>query len=581
MASSLTTIYPDDDITPPYETLSTNTDSDIPGAVVTGGIISNFQDVIIDSTMLDIDHGKLRQIPSSGPISIPRIGGTTTLQLNLPIDCLLNPSSIQIIVIFSVMKRGPSGNSVPIAVEDGIVCNSGYYPFQNVSISFDQSEINLPDSANLDHTTVRDLRLMESIRSSDYAEMRRIYDAHGGWHLNFQTKADSKTGNWGSYAKDGDHKITGINDNKDVTSMKDFLFNLHQENVKRITEGELIVSVELNQSFLNKTRVIPFLVKDASIELKWVDIGNILSQEQPAHTDKAGVYDQLHFQQKNIYYTYQSVLASPELLNSFSTLSKNKHGEKDVVNNNSVAYPSWIVKNHLKYDTLSVPNGQSSILINLKGRTVPEKLIIVIRRKSMINSKFGNHRWYEFPAIKSIRFSSPTYSHLNHLKDTREGISMFHKSLDDVDCFATYNTKSRKIKQRIDKQLNYLTFYSSRASRNLSLEGNEDILTTPEVFLRGGAYFTKSYRKCVMSGNGIRSKPLLADLKIEFILGQQLTEEHVVDVYGVSDGILAIQPDRSFRLSMDEPGTSVKASISVHEMMSRMQEDVGSKINNL
>ena len=50
---------------------------------------------------------------------------------------------------------------------------------------------------------------------------------------------------------------------------------------------------------------------------------------------------------------------------------------------------------------------------------------------------------------------------------------------------------------------------------------------------------------------------------------------------GISDGILSVQADRSFHLSLEESGTSLKQSIAVHETMSRMQEDLNNKTNNI
>jgi hypothetical protein len=497
------------------------------------------------------------------------------------VDTLINPSSLNVTVVFSINKRGADGKSIPIVKEDGIVCNAGYYPWSNCNISFDNSDISLPDMANLDLTLIRNLRMMELVKNSSYEELKRIHEAYSGWHLNFQSFADSKAGKWGSYVHTaGTHAITGVSADKTGTTLNDILFNLHQANIRAMLGGELVSTVEFDQSFLNKTRIIPFLVKDCTIELKWCNIGDILSQEAPVPTAKDGVYDQLHFVVKNIYYSYQSVLASPELINSFSSLSKNRN-QKDVINDVPIAFPSWIVRNIHKYDVISLPSGQSSVLINLKGRLIPEQLIIVMRRKAMLNSKNGNNRYFDFPGVKAIRFSSPTYNHLKYLEENREGFSMFHKTLDNIFSLADYTGQDVKIKKRILKQLEYITLYSSRAMRNISLEGTNDLITTPEIFLNGGAYFSKSYRKTVMSGSGVRSKQVLADIKVEFVLGKAVDEEYQIEIFGISDGILSVEADRSFRLSLEESGTSVKQSIAVHETMSRMQEDINTKMNNI
>ena len=581
MASSLVSLYPDEGVTPPYETVDSNIDGDIPSVIATGGVISNFQDCIIDNTILDVETCQAKTFPLNVPLPIPRIGGVTSLPLYLPVDNLINPSSLNVTVVFSICKRDEAGKSIPIVKEDGIVCNAGYYPWSNCSISFDNSDISLPDMANLDLTVVRNLRMMEMVKNSSYEDLKRIHQAYSGWHLNFQSFADSKIGNWGSYTHtDVTHVITEITADKTGDSLEDILFNFHQDNIRDMLSGELISTVEFDQSFLNNTRIMPFLVKDCTIELKWCNIGDILSQEQPVPATKDGVYDKLHFVVKNVYYSYQNVLASPELINSFSSLAKT-HKHKDVINDVPIAFPSWIVRNIHKYDVLSVPTGQSSILINLKGRLIPEQLIIIMRRKAMLNSKIGNNRYFDFPGVKTIRFSSPTYSHLKYLEEKREGLSMFHKSLDDIFCLADYKGKTRKNKNRILKQLEYLTLYSSRATRNISLEGTADLITTPEIFLNGGSYFSKSYRKTVMSGPGVKSKPILADIKVEIVLGKALSEEYQIEIFGVSDGILSVQADRSFRLSLEESGTSVKQSIAVHETMSRMQEDMNTKMSNI
>ena len=158
---------------------------------------------------------------------------------------------------------------------------------------------------------------------------------------------------------------------------------------------------------------------------------------------------------------------------------------------------------------------------------------------------------------------------------------MFHKSLEGISCYADYHTKSIKAKRRIDKQLDFLTIYSSRAIRNIPLEGSNDAITKPEIFLNGHSYFTKSYRRAVMSGCGVRSKPILADLKVEIAFAKSTTEEMLVDIYGCSDAIVIVNPDRSFRVSQDESGSSVKDSIAVHEAMSRAREDLNMKVNEV
>ena len=56
MASSLVSLYPDEGVTPPYETVDSNIDGDIPSVIATGGVISNFQDCIIDNTILDVEN---------------------------------------------------------------------------------------------------------------------------------------------------------------------------------------------------------------------------------------------------------------------------------------------------------------------------------------------------------------------------------------------------------------------------------------------------------------------------------------------------------------------------------------------
>ena len=581
MASSLTSLYADEDVIPPYESVKSGVDGDVPSIVSTGGLIANFNNVIFDETVLDVQTAKVKTFPLSTPLPIPRNGGTTNLRLDVPIDSLVNPSSINIQLIFSLMKRGTDGTSKLVEMTDGIVPVCGFYPLQNVIVSLDNSEINAPDIQNLDVTMLRNIRLMESLKDCSKSDMDRVHKSYSGWHLNCQSFADSKIGDYGAYTHTAvTHVITKINEAKTGGSIDDNCFNLQQANVNQMLSGELISTVEIPYTFLNKTRLLPFIVKNINFELKWASPGNIFSQELPVPTDKEGVYDSLHFVLKNAVVSYQSVLANPALINSFSSLN-GKDKQKDVVTNMPIAYPSWVTRNILKYDTKAVPTGQSSVLLNLKGRYVPEVLFIMFRRKAMVNSKIGNYRYLDFPNITNIMYTSDTYNHLKYLEGNCSGISMFHKALEDISCYADYQTKSVKIKKRIDKQLDYLTIYSSRACRNIPLEGSDDVITTPEIFLNGHSYFTKTYRRAVMSGCGVRSKPILADLKVEITLAKRTEEEMLVEIYGCSDAIVTVNADRSFRMTQDESGTSVKDSIAVHEAMSRAREDLNMKMSEI
>ena len=582
MASSLITLQADNDVNPPYETVDATThDVETPSVVVTGGVISNFNDILIDNTLLDIESTKVKQFPLNVPLPIPRIGGSTNLKMDLPIDNLLNPSSINLTVVFSLMKRAGDGNLTKVEMTDGIVPVAGYYPFSNVVVSFDNSEINSPDMSNLDLTLLRNLKLMETLRDCSYADMSRLHTSHAGWHLNHQSHADSKEGLFGAYVHTDDtHVITAVNEDKTGTSLGDHCFNFQQKNVRQLLTGELIVTVEIPYTFLSKTRITPFIVKNVNFELKWVSPGNIFSQEQKVPTTVDGVWPTLQFQLQNAYIAYQNILANPALINSYSTLSP-KSGDNDIITNSSIAYPSWVVKNIFKYDNKTVPPGQSSVLLSLKGRIVPEVLIIIIRRKAMIDSKIGNYRYMECPNIENIVFSSPTYSHLKYLESDRGGISMFHKSLTDISCLAEYSAKSLKIKRRIDKQLEFLTLYNSRAIRNVPLMGTTDPITSPEIFLNGHSVFTKTYRRAVMCGQGVRSKPILADIKVEIQLGKRTDQEYLIEIYGNSDAVLTVNPDRSFKISHEDSGTSVKESIKIHEKMSRVREDINLRINDV
>ena len=158
---------------------------------------------------------------------------------------------------------------------------------------------------------------------------------------------------------------------------------------------------------------------------------------------------------------------------------------------------------------------------------------------------------------------------------------MFHKVLEDVNCLSKFDGKTRKIKARIIKQLDYLIGYPSRAMRNISLEGSDDLITSPQIIFNGGAIYAKSYRRAVMAGKGVRSKPVLADLRIEFTLGKATEEELQVECFGSVDGILSVQPDRSFRMSLEDSGTPVKQSIAIHETMSKNHEDLNLRVNNI
>ena len=121
MASSLSSLFPDEDVIPPYESVSNFLDADVPSVVSTGGLISNFNNIIFDETVLDVQSAKVKTFPLSTPLPIPRNGGTTNLRLDVPIDSLINPSSINIQIVFSLMKRGADGASTALELADGII----------------------------------------------------------------------------------------------------------------------------------------------------------------------------------------------------------------------------------------------------------------------------------------------------------------------------------------------------------------------------------------------------------------------------------------------------------------------------
>ena len=85
----------------------------------------------------------------------------------------------------------------------------------------------------------------------------------------------------------------------------------------------------------------------------------------------------------------------------------------------------------------------------------------------------------------------------------------------------------------------------------------------------------------MIAGAGVRSKPILADIKVEMSFGKRTTEEMIVECYGSGDGILTVEADRSFRLSYEESGTSVKESIAIHEIKARAHEDMNLRVRDV
>ena len=137
---------------------------------------------------------------------------------------------------------------------------------------------------------------------------------------------------------------------------KKAFFHFQQKNVQKLLNGGFIVKLELDFVFLDKPRLTPFVIESAILELAFHKPVTMLARE--AGCTMNGI-DTAHFVIKNVYIQHQSVLPSEKLWKGLVSLSDVSTDQK--MAKSEMILPSWLVKQKVCFDPVTIPLGSSSL----------------------------------------------------------------------------------------------------------------------------------------------------------------------------------------------------------------------------
>ena len=400
---------------PPFEVLDTKGESkNTPhGVFLQGGVINSFNEMSTDYTCMDVETSPLQALSNQQfPVPINPIGGSFNIELPIQQDQLVNPSSIFIILHIGVNKSTKNNASVPVVLTDGLIPVSGFYPIRTVNAKINQFYINGDIQARSnDISLFRNVDILSEYDTNySFGNVKQIYEKYNNFHGIHQTLDESKTGLFNAYtigtekADLGKAKAVKSGGTPEAcTTFKKAFFYFQQRNIQKMCNGGFLVKLELDIGFLNKTRLTPFVIESAIIELTFHKPLAILAREKSC-TEKA--IDTAHFVIKNAYIQHQSVLPSEKVwknLVSLSDISTDLKKDEKVL-------PSWFVKQKVCFDPVVIPSGVSSSLNHVRGREIPERLLLFFRRKSNIGTNSSNDLYLDFPEITKITISSSSLS---------------------------------------------------------------------------------------------------------------------------------------------------------------------------
>ena len=133
--------------------------------------------------------------------------------------------------------------------------------------------------------------------------------------------AESKEGTFNAYtvtAGAATKAASGLEEEKCDTVKKAF-FHFQQRNIQKMLYGGFIVKLEIDFGFLNKTRLTPFVIESAILELPFLKPLSVLAREKDCTST---AIDSAHFVIKNAYIQHQSVIPSEKLWKGMVNLSE-------------------------------------------------------------------------------------------------------------------------------------------------------------------------------------------------------------------------------------------------------------------
>ena len=215
--------------------------------------------------------------------------------------------------------------------------------------------------------------------------------------------------------------------------------------------------------------------------------------------------------------------------------------------------PSWLVKQRVCFDPVSILTGTSSALHHIRGREIPERLLLFFRRKANIGSSSSNDLYLDFPEITEITISSSSLS--SHFINKTQ-TSPFTSKITGVKDAKTYGEKTDHEQSLIDIHLNQLTLNNIKAEKGLPILGDTPLAFTPYFALHGHFYVCINLVTAITGEPNIQSPVNEGSFTIRVTFATALSSEYVFDLYGVSNSVQVLNIDKSFEARRLLKGTS-------------------------
>ena len=555
-----------ENVSSPFEVLGTKSESkNAPhGVYLQGGLINSFTEMSTDFTCLDVENSPLRAINNQQfPISVNPIGGSFHIELPIQQDKLTNPSSILVELHITVNKRNANGSSVPVVLADGIVPTSGFYPIRTLNAKINQHYVNGGLQArSVDISLFRNVDILSQYNADySFGNVKQIYNKYNNFHGVHQTLTESKAGTFNAYtitAGKATVAKSGL-DEEQCDTVKKAFFHFQQKNIQKMLNGGFIVKLEIDFGFLDKTRLTPFVIENAILELTFQKPLSVLAREKDC--TEAGI-DSAHFVIKNVYIQHQSVIPSDKLWKGMVNLSEVSTDMKK----SDMILPSWPVQQRVYFDPIAIPSGSSSVLNHIRGREIPERLLLFFRRKSNFDKTLSNNSYLDFPEIMSIKITSSSIS--SHFIN-QTFTSPFADKIKGVNDSATYKAKNDFEKSIIDIHLSQLSLNNLKAGRGLPILEDTLLAYTPNFALNGHFFVGINLVTAVTSEPNMQSPVNEGNFTIEVNFATSLTEEYIFDLCGSSNSIQVLNIDKSFDTSRLLRGTSIPTAVEIIQNSSK------------
>ena len=548
------------DFSPPFEVLGTKAESKSSphGVYLQGGVINSFTEMSTDFTCLDVESLPLQPLNNQQfPIIINPIAGSFNVELPIKQDKLTNPSSLAVYLHIAVHKHNDDGASVQVVTGDGIIPTSGFYPIRTINAKINQNYVNADIQArSCDITLFRNANIISQYSANySFGDIRRIYNSYNNFHGVHQTFEESKAGTFRGYtvANNVASAVTEPAAEEECDTVLKAFHHFQQINIKKMLNGGFIVKLEIDFGFLNKTRLTPFVIENAILELTFQKPTTVLAKEKDV--TQAGI-DSAHFVIKNAYLQHQSIHPSEALWKGLVNLSEASTDTKK----SDMILPSWPVQQRVYFDSTSIPSGSSSILNHIRGREIPERLLLFFRRKDNMGKSSSNDLYLDFPEIKTIKISSSSIS--SHFLN-QTFTSPFIEKIKGITDSATYLAKNEYEKSLIDIHLNQLSLNSLKIGKGLPILEDVLLAHTPRFALRGHFFVGINLVTSITGEANMQSPVNEGNFSIEVTFASSLSHEYVLDVCGSSNAIQVLNIDKSFDTSRLLRGTSSPTAVEL------------------